>query len=190
MRIKAFFLPVLVICLFVFALSRNSVFAAPSNNPVFATIEQVQQMISNATFHQKEFRVYDNNNQELGIFIEGYGPYPLFYIESQNKVTTPDRLVVNEGDLRFVSANCTGTPLNEHIPSDWLGDIIRLNNQFYLVDKTDTVVATTTNSYIDSATGHCISGTEGIATGNMYAVTPITLPYGNPISLPVHIRYQ
>src|SRR6266540_443963 len=48
MRIKAFFLSILAIGLLVLVFARNSVFAAPSNNPVFATIEQVQQMINNA----------------------------------------------------------------------------------------------------------------------------------------------
>src|SRR6266536_5326594 len=48
MRTKALFLPILVLCLFLLVLSRNSVYASPSTNPVFATIQQVQQLISDA----------------------------------------------------------------------------------------------------------------------------------------------
>ncbi len=171
--------------LFLLLLFVGTVKASPLNNPIFATIEQVQQMINNATFHQKELRVYDNNNNELGLYMQGDFDNLLIFVESVGKIVqVQGSSIIPQDNFWFVSNDCTGTPLVQTaLPSD---HVLTVNHQFYIVN-TDTVVARTTNSVLDGQPLHCDTRVQ---VTNFYEVTPITLPFSDPLVSPLHIKYQ
>jgi hypothetical protein len=116
----------------------GSVNASPSKNPIFATIEQVQQMINSSSLHPKTFKVFDKNDTELGIYVTGTGHNIRIYVESLNKfVDIEYKLISPCSNLYFQSNNCTGTSLmqtggseTEFIPDVVGGEI----NEHYTFD--------------------------------------------------------
>jgi hypothetical protein len=119
------------------------VIASPNNNPIFATIEQVQQMINNSSLHQKAFKVFDNNGNELGISFSGT---EVIYIESQDRfVNIHNNAIFPHYNLYFGSSDCTGQPLmpTSVLTQAGLSDVVGGQiNQFFTFNRSLQMVLT------------------------------------------------
>ncbi len=150
--------------------------AAPGNNPIFTTIQYVdnaistalspiQSAIANLQSQQanqasqisnlqssigKSLKVFDANGQELGILVDHTGSYEVVYSQAINKFISLDELGGIDGrtGAYYQSNNCTGTPYEPNSAS-----ITNTNNLlpfspqlFYIINSSDTPTTITTGS--------------------------------------------
>jgi len=157
-----------------------------------------------------ELKVYDADNQYLGILIEhnGYG-YTVIYMPSVNKVvrmyySDPEKRYADlfGGDVIYYSnADCTGTAFSHNInriPQFIVKDIY---TNKYFIPTNDNVIVTPTQTiygrYCRMGTCQCL---EGIASniGNSYGYNFIKLeevvnpqiPFNTPVRLPFRYEYS
>lgn len=173
--------------------------ATPNNNPIFATIEQVQQMINNAIQHPKAIKVFDKNNQELGIFIENqeYSRYIIFlpnfnrYLKFEITEDNNIKYLNNIGDL-YETTDCSGSPYIG-IPNyqrSWIdNEIFHFFNRYFILEKTTVLQSMSEKSYNDGE-GNCVQTGSPITVEDVYKLTEIPNIYPNPIVFPLQLRYE
>jgi hypothetical protein len=180
-----------------------SIKAAPSKNPIFATIEQVQQMINNAVQNPKTLRVFDNNGQELGILVDREGTNTEVFIEQYNRFLILERTTVTGMSFsdsigaEFESNNCTGQayafldidPPNGDDFNSVVNEILYTLGKFRIVNRNSTSSTITVKSFSETNTS-CAQPAEPYEAEQRYPLEEIPPLYSSPIVLPLQFKYQ
>jgi hypothetical protein len=201
---------VLLLPVLLFVLGPAVTHAAPSNNPVFATVSQVHQLINTALAPiqsqltglnqrltavessppSRTYVLVDSSNQELGILVDGFaiGEQKTIYNEEFKKFITfhaSSGQVSPSSNLFYPSNNCTG---DAYVEGPWLNDhIFRVGSSARLA-AVDTSIAPATvaiHSYSDGENCAPFSDNEG----NAYRAN-IVQPYSQPVNPLFHIKVQ
>jgi hypothetical protein len=184
--------------------------AAPSNNPVFATLAQVEQSISSATAAIQaqvnalaervatlesitpgaKFVLVDSSNQKLGTLVDGFAlsEQKTVFNEEYGRFVTfhpSTGQVTPTSNLFYESNNCTG---NAYVQGPWLNNYVfrvgNTTNKLAMVQST-TPATVTTHSYSDGDTCAIVSDT----VGNAYQAV-IVQPYSEPVNPLFHIEHE
>lgn len=190
------------ISLFLLLLFVGSVKASPSSNPIFATIEQVQQMITDALApiqqrltalesktSLKVLRVYDNNGVELGRYWAGGNDDFVVLVESLGLfMPIHDGHIGDSGITEFFeSIDCSGQAYT--VP--WERDLMikRVGNRYFYVPVDAKLVEITPQSQIVPDLNNNCAPYEGSAR-TLAPLTPVSVPFSDPIPLPLHVKFQ
>ena len=203
--------------------------AAPSSNPVFATIEYVNQLISDTTSllqsqidaltarldiaeddvdgldtrvtdlenvpspsptTQKELKTFDNDGNELGLFISRTS---FLYVPLGRIVVLSDAQIgARRNDVWYQSTDCTGqayAPISERDYWSLANEIYPVGpGKYYMVDRGPGIsVGLNSLQRYSGGAFPCLSASTG---GNAWSLTPVTLPFSEPIALPLEYKYE
>lgn len=136
----------------------------------------------------KALKVYDSQNHELGIFMDRktYFNTALSRIISIDDLGKLSHLV----DIYYLTNNCTGTPYGGSI--DQFQDILVLSPGTYFRIPDGAVLHSMhvmSVTQYDSGTG-LITCEETDETLTVYPLDSVTLPFTDPVTLPIQIRYE
>src|SRR6266568_3846521 len=171
--------------LFIFV---GSVKASPSNNPIFATIEQVQQMINNANNNPKTLKVFDTNGHELGLYVGGFNNPTMIFIQSLNRVYNIPEIQGNGASQSqvapfFTSTDCSGTPYSS-LPGNLnsaVNEVYRYVPGYYYIftrnvtPRTLDVKSSLYDSFSTTDTPVTCESRNETRSG-LYPLIPVTLP--------------
>lgn len=158
-----------------------------SNTSRISALETVPTPTPIPTPVSKGVKIVDNNNVELGIYVDTtmffYPPLERFV--SFREIGDYD----TAGLIYFTETDCIGNAyktLND-------GDMVAFgkfvfnagDNRFFVVDGTTPNTSINTNSHLDH--GSCINSNN---TFSQRLLRQVDLPLPNPIAFPLHYRYQ
>ncbi len=206
--------------------------AAPSNNPIFATIQDVQNAINAAlapiqnaiadlqtqqanqatqisnlqNSTGKQFKVYDANEQELGILISHTVPtvgVTTVYSTALHRFMfldlEPDSIdgsFYNNVTTFYQSTDCTGTKYaiaDDVNRNNTYDDLMPANpSAYYVIPDSETPATVSLNSeeYWYAALNKlvCIGAIRGDT--QVYQLQQAGLPFSVPLAAPLHFKYQ
>jgi hypothetical protein len=201
----------LLIPISLLAITKTPAKAATDTNPIYATIQYVNNAINTALSQNstsKSLRVYDANGQELGLLINHgsdntnsdaidtvYSPALKRFIYLVQRPNSN-----NYGGFRnrttavYQTPDCTGTAytLNHDLYTD-TNDLLPFSPQvFYIFDDSETSTTITINSqgYWNWSTNTLICTPSGPSTLAAYQLHPVSLPFSTPVVLPLQYKYQ
>lgn len=167
-----------------------------SNTSRISTLESVPTPTPlPAPLPQKELKTFDNSGNELGLYIDRSSFFytPLDVIIPLND----DQIRITTDDVWYHSEDCTGTayyilPYPVFSFRDYWNKVSEIykvgSEKYYTVDRGPGLNADihSMQRYSNGAFSCLSSSILGIA----WSLTPVTLPFSEPIELPLQFKYQ
>ena len=139
---------------------------------------------------QKELKTFDNNGNELGLFISRSS---FLYVSLGRIVVLVDAQIgTTRDDVWYQSSDCTGTAYTAFSERDYWSKVNEIYTagpgKYYTVDRdSGSTVALNSLQRYSGGAFPCLSATT---SGPAWSLTPITLPFSEPIALPLQYKYE
>jgi hypothetical protein len=136
--------------------------------------------------------VFDNNESELGIYAGSDDSFEnvKFFNKEINKIISISQITgesANRIATYYSNVECGGTPYTNKSFLFWQTLYSNQPNVYYYLDKNTGFTSTGIYSFRDES-GTCIIDNRGI--GNYRLLTPISVPFSEPIALPLEVKYE
>jgi hypothetical protein len=167
-------------------------------NRVF-TLESVLTTPTPTLLPQKVLKTFDNNDNELGLYVDrqigsqNQHIDEFFYVPLGKIVVLVDHQIgITRDDVWYQSSDCTGTayaPMDERSYWSKVNEIVTAGpGKYYTIDRgPGSTVSLNSLQRYDGSAFPCLNAT---AHDTAWSLTPVTLPFTEPIALPLQYKYQ
>ncbi len=145
---------------------------------------------SPSSVSQKELKTFDNNGNELGIYMDDAS----FFVTSLGKkvrLNSAGQLLYQQLATYFKSQNCVGTAYRS--TSDLFNDVFSdANGKNLVVDRSIPKENFTSQSYLEFNPAQQASScrVSSDSQNDASTLTTVTLPFSLPVSMPLQFKYQ
>jgi len=138
----------------------------------------------------KSIHVLDANNQDLGLYMWDDDNLTTYvFVPSINRKVIIQDFQIPRTVLFFASTDCTGTPYVQVNPNQ-LNDVYSVAPDDYFVASANGRTGLNAQSRQAWASNTLSCGSYVAGVGGVVQVTPVTLPFSEPIATPLQFRYQ